>query len=399
MEKAQRRALLGVTIGHGAHDTWYGVAAILMAAMSGDLGLRNSDIALALLFYQGISSITQPLFGRLSERVGGRPLAVSSILWTTLCFSLLLFAQDKWVLMALISLSGLGSGAWHPQGAANAVIAGGKRWGATASSIFFFGGTLGSAVLGAAAGGFLLDRYGPRSLLIISAITIWMALGFVRTMVPRWVETPERSGQVATGGQANGGNGRLFWSFIIVLLVGTALRRVAAETMQTFMPKYQEDLGVATAAYAALMSAYMIASAVGGVLGSYLSDRIGLRRVLTVSVLLSAVALWGFLQTTGPLSYALFVLTGLLLNPSHTLFMIACQRQFPQRMATVTGAFLGYAFVSGAVGAWGVGLAADKVGLFTMFTYMPWLLLGSAIFGYLGVRRVRPAAQPEPTPA
>ena len=121
--------------------------------------------------------------------------------------------------------------------------------------------------------------------------------------------------------------------------------------------------------------------------------------MLTVSVLLSAVALWGFLQATGPLSYALFVLTGLPLNPSHTLFMVACQRQFPQRMATVTGAFLGYAFVSGAIGAWGVGLAADKVGLFAMFRYMPWLLVGSAVMGYLGVRRLRPTTEPEPTPA
>jgi len=387
MEQSKQRALIGVSIGHGAHDTWYGVAAILMAALSGTLALKNSDIALALLLYQGFSSLTQPMFGRLAERIGGRPLAMGSILWTTLCFSILLFAQTKWLLMLLMALSGIGSGAWHPQGAANAAIAGGKRWSATASAIFFLGGTLGSAVLGAAAGGFLLDRYGPRSLLIISGITVMLALGFVRTMVPRWLDVPKADPKEVA--QSENGSGRMFWTLIVVLLAGTALRRVANETLQTFVPKLLEDQGVATASYGALMSLFLIATAVGGVLGSYLSDRIGLRRVLAASVLLAALAVWGFVNTSGMLSYALFILVGLVLSPSHTLFMVACQRQFPQRMATMTGFFLGYAFVTGAVGAWLVGLAADHVGLATMFGYLPYLLLGAAVLAWVGVPKAQ----------
>jgi len=172
-------------------------------------------------------------------------------------------------------------------------------------------------------------------------------------------------------------------------LAGTALRRVANETLQTFVPKLLEDQGVATASYGALMSLFLIATAVGGVLGSYLSDRIGLRRVLAASVLLAALAVWGFVNTSGMLSYALFILVGLVLSPSHTLFMVACQRQFPQRMATMTGFFLGYAFVTGAVGAWLVGLAADHVGLATMFGYLPYLLLGAAVLAWVGVPKAQ----------
>ena len=82
MRKARERALIGVSIGHGAHDSWYGVAPTLLAALSSQMRLSNSDIGLAMLLYQGISSVTQPSFGRLSERIGGRPLAVASIVWT-----------------------------------------------------------------------------------------------------------------------------------------------------------------------------------------------------------------------------------------------------------------------------------------------------------------------------
>ena len=46
------------------------------------------------------------------------------------------------------------------------------------------------------------------------------------------------------------------------------------------MPKQQQDLGVSAAGYGLLMSAFMIAGAVGGVLGSFGADRLGIRNVL-----------------------------------------------------------------------------------------------------------------------
>ena len=108
---------------------------------------------------------------------------------------------------------------------------------------------------------------------------------------------------------------------------------------------------------------------------------------------MAALALRAFTQAQGVWGYVFFILTGLVLSPSHTLFMVACQRQFPHRMATMTGFFLGFAFVTGAVGAWLVGLASDKVGLLTMFGYLPWFLLLAAAMAYLGL--ARPKAQVE----
>jgi len=398
MQKTADRALLGVTLGHAVHDCWYGVTPILLAALSSDMQLTNADIALILLAYQTISSVTQPLFGRVAERIGGRPLAVGSILWTTLMFSGVILAPSKAAMMLCIGLAGFGSGAWHPQGAANATISGGARWGATAASIFFLGGTLGNAVLGAALGGFLLDTFGRRSLFVISGITVVSALTLVRGMVPRRLELPERKGP-ARAQSANGAGTTAFWTLLIVLLLATALRRTASESLSVFFAKYQQDLGMTPAVYGFITSFYMISTAVGGVLGSYISDRVGLQRTLTGSILLTALLTWGFVSTSGNASYVFFVVSGLFMGPSHTLFMLAGQRQFPQRMAMMTGVFLGFSFISGAVGAWVVGLAADRVGLHTLFSTFPWMLAASALFAYLSVPReaMRFAAQREPS--
>ena len=383
MEKTRERTLLGVTLGHIAHDSWYGVAPILMATLASELHLSNADIGLILLMYQITSSLTQPVFGRLSERIGGRPLAVASILWTTLWFSASLFAGSKIMLMVCVGLAGFGSGAWHPQGAANATVSGGKRWGATAASVFFLGGMVGTAILGSALGGYLLHAFGRRSLLLLSLIAVFVSLTIVRRLVPQHI-TPQESKVDVEEKQASGSAARV-GLLLILLLIGTALRRVPSESINSFFPKSQQDLGISSATYGLIMSLHLMAGAVGGVLGSYFSDRTDLRVTLCCTMVLGALSLFAFTQTQGTLSYAMLVLTGFLLGPSHTLFMVVGQRQFPQRMAMIAGVFLGWAFISGSGGAWVFGMLADRVGLAAMFATLPWLLLGAAVLGYFAV--------------
>jgi FSR family fosmidomycin resistance protein-like MFS transporter len=383
MTEGRYHTLLGVTVGHAVHDTWFGVAPILLAALSAQMGLNNSEVGLMMLLYQALSSITQPFFGRLSERVGGRPLAVTSILWTTLMFSGALFAESKVLLAILITLAGLGSGAYHPQGAANATIAGGERRGATAAAVFFLGGTLGMAFLGSALGGYLLSSFGRRSLLVISAITTTLALTAVRRMVPRWVPLPSRSAQ-ARRGPANATNGA-FWALLAFLVISMALRSLTNFSLDTYIPKYQQDLGISPATYGLVMSVFLLSAAVGGVAGSYLADRAGVRRVLVGSMVLGAGFLAAFVRTQGFLSYVLLAFSGLLIGPSHTLLIVAGQRQFPERVAMVSGVFMGFTFISGSGGAWVLGWLADRVGLGTMLGVLPWALIGAALCALVGV--------------
>jgi MFS family permease len=54
-------------------------------------------------------------------------------------------------------------------------------------------------------------------------------------------------------------------------------------------------------------------------------------------------------------------------------------------MATMTGLFLGFTFVSGSVGAWLLGLLADRVGLSFTLGLLPWALAGAALCALFGV--------------
>ncbi len=387
MDKSKERALIGVAVGHAAHDTWFGVAPVLLAALSSPLNLSNADIALVLMIYQTISSITQPFFGHLSERVGGRVLAVTSILWTTMLYCIVILAPTKPVIFGALALAGFSSGAFHPQGAANATVSGGARWGATAASIFFFGGTIGTAFFGSALGGWLLGTHGRHALLWLALITTTLALTVVRAFVPRYVQIPDKA--PAASDAAKGAMGGAFWALLSVLLLGTAFRSLAQQSLATFVPKQLQDMGVPTVTYGLVMSLFLFSTAIGGVVGSFLADRIGLARVLAGAMVLSGIALFGYLTLEGMAGYVMLVLTGLSLGPSHTLFIIAGQRQFPQRMATVAGAFLGFTFVTGGGGAWILGLVADRIGLSQALSVLPWALAAGAVCALVAVPRER----------
>ena len=382
-ELTARNTLIGEALAHALHDTWYGVTPILLASVSGPLGLSNADIGLMLLVYQAVSSVTQPVFGRLSERYGGRIFAVGSVIWTALLFAGVLFADSKLLLTVLIGMAGLGSGAFHPQGAANSTIAGGSRRGATATSLFFFGGTIGTALLGSAVGGYLIATFGRQSLLAIVVLNITLALVFVRRLVPDTMHPPAHASDAPQVRAVDAG--RTVWIILAVLLGAIALRALSQQVLVTYVPKFQEDLGVSPAVYGGVLSLFLAAVAAGGVLGSYLADRLGIPRILVVSLFVTAGALWAFGQLTGMASYAALVVAGFFLGPSHTLLLVSGQRRFPQRMAMVSGIFLGFGFVSGAVGTWLLGLMADRVGLESTLALMPLILIANGVLALAAV--------------
>ncbi|MGI6367242.1 MAG: MFS transporter [Anaerolineae bacterium] len=381
MEQSARNTLIGEALAHALHDTWYGVAPILLASVSGQLGLANADIGLMLLVYQAVSSVTQPSFGRLSERYGGRTFAVGAIIWTALMFTGALFAQSKLLLTLLIGLAGLGSGAFHPQGTANSTLAGGARLGATATSLFFFGGTLGTALLGSAVGGLLIAQWGRQSLILIAVLNITLALVFVRRLVPEHLPVQARARANDPRPKTIALNG--VWFVLAMLLGAIALRAFGQQAVVTYVPKLQADLGVSPAVYGLVMSLFLAAVAVGGVVGAYLADKVGTRLILVLTLLLTAGSLWLFTVTLGVASYVALLATGFFIGPSHTLLLVSGQRRFPERMAMVSGIFLGFSFVSGAVLTWLFGLLADARGLQGTLVWLPAVVLVNALLALI----------------
>ena len=70
-----------IALGHLAVDLLNGSRSVLLAYLSGPLGLTNANIALISTLYVWVASMSQPFFGWLTDRFGPRWLATGGLLW------------------------------------------------------------------------------------------------------------------------------------------------------------------------------------------------------------------------------------------------------------------------------------------------------------------------------
>jgi FSR family fosmidomycin resistance protein-like MFS transporter len=147
-----------------------------------------------------------------------------------------------------------------------------------------------------------------------------------------------------------------------------ALRSWSQMNMINYIPKFFSDLGYRPSQYGAIATSYGIGTALGGVAGGYLADRFGKKRVIVLSMVLSAVMLFIFPGVAdSSLVFLVAPLAGAFTGAPHGILVVLAQHMLPNRVGAASGLVLGFTFASGAVGALVSGFQADAVGFTAVF--------------------------------
>ena len=388
---------LAVALSHFAVDVFNGQTGILLAVLSLPLGLTNATIGLIATIYAVVGSLSQPLFGWLTDRHGGRWAAAGGVIWMAAFFALAGVSPGYWPILCLI-IGALGSGAFHPPGTMKAAQVGRVHMGgqmATAASIFFLFGQ-GGLSLGPAIGGVLMDYTGRPGLLLLAALAVPVGLFTAWAMRPS-AQTTEKPGRDPSAGPAAPPPPADFALFGVVMLVA-GLRTWAQNAVTTFAPKYFHDLGLAARTYGVIVALFMGGSAIGGVIGALLSERWGRRKTIMSACALSALPFFFFPLASGAWVYPLAVLAGLLNGAPHSILITMGQRSLPGRAALASGVILGFMFTAGTLGVYASGLAADQFGLARVLQANAVLGLSAALTGF-ALRSERARQQPAKVPA
>lgn len=357
MRLLRQPLFLAVSLSHLCVDTLNGQVGVLLAALSVSLALNNATIGLIATTYTVIGSLSQPVFGWLSDRYGGRWTVAGGVLWMAICFSLFAILPAQFSIPFLV-IGALGSGAFHPHGTSRAAQMGYTHMAghaATAASLFFLFGQSGLS-LGPAIGGIILDNLGRAGVLIITVLIIPVGLFAAREL---------RSSTPAPAQRSSHGDADSTYhlSIFLVALIVSGTRSWAQNATTTFAPKYFHDLGVSATVYGAIVATFMGGSAIGGVIGGVLADRWGRRRTITLTLLLSAIPFFFFPYTNGVWVFVFAALAGVLNGASHSILVTIAQRAMPNRAAFASGLILGFMFTAGALGSYFSGLVADQIGL------------------------------------
>ena len=116
------------------------------------------------------------------------------------------------------------------------------------------------------------------------------------------------------------------------------------------------------AAYA--LTLYLASGAVGGILGGYLANRVGARRLIIASFALSVPFMAVFFLTSSPLGLVSLVLGGLILLFTIPVNVVVAQQLVPSQAATVSALLMGFAWgAAGMIFIPATGWLADRTSL------------------------------------
>lgn len=373
-----------MVLGHLIVDMINGQRSVLMTFLSVPLQLSNSMLGLFSTLYVLIPALLQPVFGYIADRIGSRWIGSGGLLWMISFFGLALFIPGKAALVFLV-IAALGSGAFHPVGASQAILSGRyhkDRLETTAASLFFLFGQ-GGYFIGPVLAGLLLENLGLKSLLLLSLLGVPVVVLSLQGLKQRdLVSEAGTNRQSSKQGENRAARSKVLAVAALVIIAG--FHSWAQQNLVTFVPKYLSDLGQSASAYGMIVAIYGAGLACGNVLGGSLADRVGKRPVIVVCLTLASVFLFSITRIGVSFwLYPVLALTGIFIGCPYSLIVVLAQRLVPGGMSTVSGLVLGYIFVSGGLGTLASGFLADAVGFMPVFYLSAGILMISALFGFV----------------
>ncbi|WP_327187505.1 MFS transporter [Streptomyces sp. NBC_01334] len=381
-----------MSLAHACVDVYQGAVAALVPFFVAERAYSYAAASGIVLAASLLSSVTQPLFGVLTDRfampwllplaaaASGAGIAVSGI------------GGSYPLTLAAVAVSGIGVAAYHPEAARAARAASDGRH--TAMGWFVLGGNVGFALAPPLVAA-VVATWGLRAspLLGLPALAgVALCAAAVRSAAGRAGSAPV----TADGPEEAEGAGRDDWPAFLRLSCAVVCRSVVFVGLSTFVSLYvRARTGGGAAAGTAALCVLYAGGAVGTLAGSRLAGRWGRLRVVRHSYAVTVLAVTGVVLVPGPPLYLFVALASAGLYVPFSLHVTLGQDCLPRRMGTASGVTLGLAVSVGGATAPALGALADATSLRTAL--LP-LLIPPVVAWFLlrGLREPVPATAPSP---
>lgn len=377
---------------HLASDAVTSIFSALLPTLQYQFGLTGTGLALLVAALAFSTSLTQPLFGALADRLGQRQVGALGVILNAGLLSLIGIVPTIYLLFGLLLLGGLGSAALHPALASIARTAGGRK-GELAVSLFSAGGTVGVAL-------------GPVIVLLLISnlglsFTPWLMLPAVLAGGLIYFIVPARE-QIAPASRPHLLDKQLLLGPVGLLSLTGILSSIAFVTFTNAIPLWlvqTHGLAYNDPLIGWTLAAFSLAGALGGVAAGALSHRLSHRLLITGSTLLALLPLLTILYLEpGTLFFFLAVIAaGALQNAGLPLMIVSAQDLVPRSAAAASGMLMG--FTGGVAGILyiGIGRLQEWIGLAPAMSLSFLSLIPAALLAFYVLAKYEPAnSRPAP---
>jgi FSR family fosmidomycin resistance protein-like MFS transporter len=353
-----KKALALLSFGHLVTDLNQGALPALLPFFKEALNLSYTMAGTILLFGNLTSSVIQPAFGYFSDRHPKGWLLPLAPFIACLGLSITGLLPNYFLLLICVMVSGLGVASFHPEGFKTAHFFTGEKK-ATGMSIFSVGGNLGIA-LGPIWAIALVTSFGLKGTLGMIAPGILLAgiLSFSftgQTISPSSIQTKKEAKQPLSKKKR----------MSLFLLIGIVIMRSWTQLgLMTYIPFYYIDYLKGDPLYAGkLVSTFLMAGALGTLIGAPLADRWGHKKYLLVTMILTTPLLLLFYNLNGPIVFIILGIAGMVLISTFSVTVVMAQAFLPQHLAMAAGLMVGFAVGTGGIGVTLLGTIADTWGV------------------------------------
>ncbi len=371
------RILVALSICHCLNDTLQSVISAVYPLFKEDLGLSFAQIGLITLVYQSAASVCQPLTGLFFDKwpsAWSLPTGMSFTLGGLLSLA---FANTLPLVLCSVALVGIGSSVFHPEASRlTSLASGGKR--GLAQSLFQVGGNLGGS-LGPLLAAVFVAPYGRRhialfTILAFTAIMVMIPVGhWYKSFLLRLRKAEGETLKTSVCRPLPMGKTVFSIAILLILIFSKYIYMASLNSYYTFYLIHK--FGVSVQASQLYLFVFLIATAIGTLLGGPIGDRVGRKYVIWASIL--GAAPFTLIMPHVENLYLTTILSfcvGLTLSSAFPAILVYAQELLPYKLGLISGLFFGFAFGVAGIASAVLGNMADRYGIEAVYNvcgYMP----------------------------
>ena len=371
------RILVALSICHCLNDTLQSVISAVYPLFKEDLGLSFAQIGLITLVYQSAASVCQPLTGLFFDKWPSAWSLPTGMSFTLVGLLSLAFANTLPLVLCSVALVGIGSSVFHPEASRlTSLASGGKR--GLAQSLFQVGGNLGGS-LGPLLAAVFVAPYGRRhialfTILAFTAIMVMIPVGhWYKSFLLRLRKAEGETLKTSVSRPLPMGKTVFSIAILLILIFSKYIYMASLNSYYTFYLIHK--FGVSVQASQLYLFVFLIATAIGTLLGGPIGDRVGRKYVIWASIL--GAAPFTLIMPHVENLYLTTVLSfcvGLTLSSAFPAILVYAQELLPYKLGLISGLFFCFAFGVAGIASAVLGNMADRYGIEAVYNvcgYMP----------------------------
>lgn len=383
--------LLLLALGHLTTDLSQGALPVLLPFLKNAFQLSYAQVGIIVLTQNVTSSVIQPLFGYLTDKISMPWLIPAGVLLSGIGMSLTGYTPSYAVLLLVVIITGLGVASFHPQASKTVHFISPAAVKGRNQGIFSVGGNLGMA-LGSLFMTLLLSIRGGLTNTLYFLIPAALLFPFFLYTLPRLAAALPKTSAVKNSSAQK--QQPLNYGLLFILLTFIFVRSSIHTGLTTYIPLYYVNYLAGDPIYASyLVSIFLLAGVAGTYFGGLMSDKYGRKKIILFSMIASLPLVTAIPYTSGLVTILLVGVAGAVLISSFATTIVLAQEMMPGHVGMAAGLTIGFSIGLGGFGTTIMGFVADHFGVPTVFTILSVL----PVIGFLIATRL-PGNTAKPSP-